>query len=288
MLDLLAYALEESGGGEDVVDGPEGAGGYVGERGLDVEDVEAGDVGLRDAVLLAGVNEGFEEPGCTVRVSIVVEIVFNGAGAGQSTPVAGGCCDGGKNIEKEFGEILVEIPVLRCFSISVHLKSKNRFCLPETVTYVAGAERVHGSIDRISRCERQFISKPCHEMHFALLGLAIELLTGLEKAVQHGLDDMVELRVSRCQRGLHGFHAVLEQAPLPALAFNIMEPDRLGLFAEIHHPGGILGCKRRRAEGLGVALDGHYQIRRVDDIHPSSWHGETVGRQRVLCTTESH
>lgn len=120
----MAYALEERGRGEDVVDGPEGGGGYVGERGLDVEDVEAGDVGFGDAVLLAGVDEGFEEAGCTVRVSLVVEIVFDGAGAGQSTLVACGCCGGGENIEEELGEILVEIP-LRCFSISLYFPFRN-------------------------------------------------------------------------------------------------------------------------------------------------------------------
>jgi len=49
---------------------------------LDVEDVEAGDVGLSDAVLLAGVDEGFEEAGCTVRVVLVVEVLFDSAGAG--------------------------------------------------------------------------------------------------------------------------------------------------------------------------------------------------------------
>lgn len=68
----MSDAVEERWVGGDVVDDPEGGGGYVGERGLDVEDVEAGDVGLSDAVLLAGVDEGFEEAGATVRVSLVM------------------------------------------------------------------------------------------------------------------------------------------------------------------------------------------------------------------------
>lgn len=78
---------------------------------------------LVDAVLLAGVDEGFEEAGATVRVSLVMQIVFDSAGAGQSTFVACGGCDGGENIDQELSETPVEISS-RCTNISFVFKLK--------------------------------------------------------------------------------------------------------------------------------------------------------------------
>ncbi len=63
---------KRDGVGEDVVDGPEGGGGNVGEGGLDVEDVEADDVGSGNAVLLSGVDEGFNPAGGAVYVALVM------------------------------------------------------------------------------------------------------------------------------------------------------------------------------------------------------------------------
>jgi hypothetical protein len=99
VLDFVSDAREERWVGGEVVEGPEGGGGYVGEGGLDVEDVETGDVFLADAVLLASVDEGFEEAGCTVRVYLNMEILFDGVGAGQSTFVTRGSGDGWENID---------------------------------------------------------------------------------------------------------------------------------------------------------------------------------------------
>jgi len=78
----VSDAQEKRWVGGDVVDGPKGGGGDVGKGGLDVEDVESGDVCLADALLLAGVDEGFKEARSTVRVSVITQIVFDSAGAG--------------------------------------------------------------------------------------------------------------------------------------------------------------------------------------------------------------
>ena len=94
----------------DVVECPKCSGCHVGERSLDVQDVESSNVFVAHAILPSRVDQGLKKTRTPVHVSPSTEILLKSSKASHSSFVTHGSCNSGKNVDEELSEVPIEVP----------------------------------------------------------------------------------------------------------------------------------------------------------------------------------